>query len=153
MGDNNELARWIIEQSPDGVIFASPDGNIRLWNDAAARMFGFSADDALGQNLDIIIPEPFREAHWKGFERAIEAGETKHKGKALPTKALNNKGETFYVELSFGIVKDSSGKPIGALAHAREITERFEQERANRRRLRELEAEVKTLREAGAPAS
>lgn len=148
MADSNELARLIVEQSPDGVIFAGPDGNIELWNEAAAQLFGFAIGDALGKNLDIIIPEALRDAHWKGFERAMEAGETKHKGKALPTKAIRADGESIYVELSFAIVKDASGKPIGALAHARDINERFEQDRANRRHLRDLEAEVKTLREA-----
>jgi len=150
MGDSNELAGLIVEQSPDAVIFASTDGVIQVWNGAAAEMFGFKASEAIGKDLNIIIPEQFQETHWKGFDRAIEAGETKYKGRALPTKALKAGGETFYVELSFAIIKDASGKPIGALAHARDINERFEQDRANRRHLRDLEAEVKTLREASA---
>lgn len=149
MGDSNELARLIVDQSPDAVIFAGTDGVIQVWNEAASAMFGFTASDAIGKDLNIIIPEQFQETHWKGFDRALEAGETKYKGRALPTKALRAGGETFYVELSFAIIKDASGKAIGALAHARDINERFEQDRANRRHLRDLEAEVKTLREAG----
>lgn len=150
MGDSNELARLIVDQSPDAVIFAGTDGVIQVWNEAATAMFGFAASEAIGKDLNIIIPEQFQETHWKGFDRALEAGETKYKGRALPTKALRAGGETFYVELSFAIIKDASGKAIGALAHARDINERFEQDRSNRRHLRDLEAEVKTLREAGA---
>ena len=151
---NGELASAIVEQSPDAVIYAGPDGIIKVWNDAASGMFGFTAAEAIGKDLNIIIPEQFQETHWKGFDRALAAGETKYKGKALPTKALKAGGETFYVELSFAIIKDAAGKPIGALAHARDITEKFEQDRASRRQLRELEAELKSLREAsGAAAS
>lgn len=146
MTQQDALGAAIVEQSPDAIIFAGKDGIIQVWNAAAAATFGFSAEEAIGKNLDIIIPEPFREAHWKGFDTAIEKGDTKNHGKALPTKALNAKGETFYVELSFGLVKDETGAVLGALANGRDITERFEQDRNTRRRLRELEQELKTLR-------
>ena len=145
-----DVAAFIVDQSPDGIIFAGPDGNIRGWNDAAAAMFDLSVEDAIGTNLDVIIPEQFREAHWQGFEAAIAAGETKHHGEALPTRAQKATGEVFYVELSFGVVKDAQGNVLGALAMARDINERFQQDRANRRRMRELEAELKELR--GEPA-
>jgi PAS domain S-box-containing protein len=133
----------LVEQAPDAVIFAGKDGLIEEWNTAAAQMFGHSAEDVLGKSLDIIIPEQFREAHWKGFDRALGDGDTKYRGKALPTRAIKANGDVFYVELSFAIVHDASGAVIGALAHARDITERFEQDRANRRRLRELEEQAK----------
>lgn len=146
------LAELLVEQSPDAVVFAGTDGMIQVWNAAAAAMFGYTAAEAMGQSLDIIIPESFREAHWKGFDRALEAGDTKYRGKALPTKANKANGETFYVELSFAIVHDEEGAVIGALAHARDITERFEQDRTTRRRLRELEAELATLKDGRASA-
>jgi PAS domain S-box-containing protein len=115
---------------------------IAEWNAAAESVFGFARDEAVGQNLDIIIPEQFRAAHWTGFERALAAGETKYKGKALPTRAMRKDGSTIYVELSFAIIIDSAGTTLGALAHARDITERWEADREQRRRLRELEAQV-----------
>lgn len=149
---NAAEAGWLVEQAPDAIIFAGRDGTIQVWNEAATAMFGYSSADATGQSLDIIIPEQFREAHWKGFDRALEAGESKYRGQSLPTRANKASGETFYVELSFAVVHDASGAVIGALAHARDITERFEQDRTNRRRLRELEQELKTLREGGQTA-
>jgi PAS domain S-box-containing protein len=136
------MANLLREQAPDAIIFAAPDGVIREWNAAAEAIFGFTNDEALGQSLDVIIPEQFREAHWKGFERALAAGETKYKGKALPTRAMKKGGSTIYVELSFAIIVDADGKRIGALAHARNITERWEADREQRRRLRELEAQL-----------
>ena len=131
----------LIEQSPDAVIFADRDGTIRTWNAAAERIFGFPSAAALGQNLDIIIPERFRQAHWTGFERAMGEAKTKYVGQSLPTRALRADGTQFYVELGFAIVV-ADGKAVGALATARDITERFEKERADRARLKELEAQV-----------
>jgi PAS domain S-box-containing protein len=134
----------LLDQAPDAVIFADPSGLIAYWNAAAERVFGHPAAAALGQNLDIIIPEPQREAHWRGFERALAAGETKYWGKALPTRATRADGEIIYVELSFAIVKTPDGKVSGALAFARDITERWTQDREMRRKLRDLEASAAT---------
>ena len=141
-----DLTSLIVEQSPDAVIFAGTDGVIQVWNAAAAAMFGYPADKAIGQDLNIIIPEQFRDQHWTGYDRALGAGDTKYRGQSLPTRANKASGETFYVELSFAIVHDASGAVIGALAHARDITERFERDRNSRRQLRELQEELKTLK-------
>ena len=129
----------IVEVAPDALIFADREGAIRVWNAAAERLFGFSAAEALGQSLDIIIPEAFRERHWTGFERALADGDTKYRGQVLPTRATRKGGGDFYVELSFSMPHGAGGEVIGALAQARDITERFERDRTMRRRLRELE--------------
>lgn len=144
------LAGLLVEQAPDAVIFAGNDGVIQTWNAAAAAMFGYSESEAIGQNLDIIVPDQFREAHWKGYDRALEAGESKYRGQSLPTRAQKANGEAFYVELSFAIIHGRDGAVIGALAHARDINDRFEKDRASRRRLRELEEELKVLKGGGA---
>jgi PAS domain S-box-containing protein len=137
--DENRIdPRLIVEQSPDAMIFADTGGIIRLWNTAAERIFGFTATSAVGENLNIVIPESLRDAHWTGYARALAAGETKYRGQALPTKALKADGSTIYVELSFAIVHADDGTVVGALANARDITERFEHDRNIRRELREL---------------
>ncbi len=136
---NPELNETIIEQCPDAIIFADQEGIIRVWNTSAVRVFGFSKKDAIGSSLDIIIPEPFRKAHWQGFNRAITNRVTKHAGESLPTKAVRADGTTMYVELSFSIILDASDQVLGALSTARDITERFERDRQIRRRLKELE--------------
>jgi len=139
---DSTLATLLHDQAPDAIIFAGTDGMIQEWNASAEDIFGFSREEALGQSLDIIIPEQFREAHWKGYERALAAGETKYKGKAMPTRAVRKDGSTIYVELGFAIIIDVAGLTLGALAHARDITERWESDREQRRRLRELEAQL-----------
>jgi PAS domain S-box-containing protein len=144
--DSAELAALLVEQAPDGVIFAGTDGVIQVWNTAAERIFGHTAEEAIGQDLNIIIPERFQDAHWRGYDRALGEGATKYAGKALTTRSQRKDGTEIYVELGFAIVKDRAGEVIGASAHARDITERFEQERTNRRRLTALQ---KVVEEAG----
>ncbi len=136
----------VIEQSPDAVIYADADGVIRVWNAGAVRIFGHEAEAAIGQSLDLIIPEDFRERHWAGWERASAAGVTQYVGQSLPTRAMHANGEPFMVELSFAVALDADGKSAGALATARDISERWDTDRANRRKMRELEAELEELK-------
>lgn len=144
---DSQLATTLVEQSPDAMIFAGMDGMIVVWNEAAERVFGHAADAAIGQSLDIIIPEQFRNAHWTGYDRALAAGETKYRGQALTTRATRADGETIYVDLGFEIVKDGSGTVIGAMATARDVTERFNRDRETRRELRELREAAKATAE------
>ena len=135
---DDDLRARFADQAPDAIIYAGRDGNIAYWNAAAERVFGYTAEAAMGQYLDLIIPEQFRVAHWAGFEKALATGVTKYAGQALATRALNAAGETIYVELSFSIVFDDAGAGIGALAFARDINERFARDRDLRRELRAL---------------
>jgi len=137
----------LVEQAPDSIIFADLDGIIRAWNPASERIFGHAAADAIGKTLDIIIPESLREAHWTGYDRALAAGDTKYRGQSLPTKSMKADGTPIYVELSFAIIHGPGGGVIGAMAQARDITERFERDKVTRRRLRELEAAATTTAE------
>lgn len=129
----------LVEDSPDAMIFADREGIIRVWNTAATRIFGHTSEAALGQTLDLIVPERFRDAHWDGYNRALADGVTKYVGQSLPTRSMREDGSAIYVELSFAIVLGADGAAAGALATARDITARFEQERELRRRLAELE--------------
>lgn len=138
----DELDRLLIDQLPDAIIFSDVEGVIRTWNAAAERIFGFSADEAIGESLDIIIPERFRDAHWKGFDRALADKKSKYVGQSMPTRSARQDGTNIVVELSFGVVV-TNGEAVGAIATGRDITERFEKERADRKRLQELEAAQK----------
>lgn len=128
----------LLDQAPDAIVFAGRDGLILEWNRAAERVFGHARADVLGRSLDVIIPEEFRAAHWRAYDRALAAGETKYSGQALPTRAVRGDGVEIYVELTFAIIRDSNGRAIGALAHARDVTERWVKEREQRRELRRL---------------
>lgn len=132
----NVLVERIVEQAPDPMIFADLEGAIRVWNEAAVRMFGHTAEEALGQTLDLIIPERFREQHWTGYDRALGDRATKYEGQVLTTRSVRKDGTTMYLELTFAIVLGDDGAAIGALANARDVTERFERERAQRAQAR-----------------
>lgn len=139
---SNDLAApdLLLRQAPDAIIFADTGGVIRFWNSAATRVFGYSVEQAIGASLDIIIPERFREAHWKGFHRALEEAATKYAGQALATRSVRSNGAQIYVELSFAIVVGDDGTVLGALSHTRDITERFERDRERQKRMKDLEA-------------
>lgn len=133
------LCERLIAEMPEAVIFADPEGRIRLWNRGAEILFGYTAAEAAGQSLDIIIPEDLRERHWTGYRRAIREGRTRLGPRALPTRAVRRGGEKIYVELSFAVIGADVRTPIGALAVGRNITERYVQDRALRGRLAELQ--------------
>ena len=128
----HELARAIIEQSADAVIFADTAGVTRVWNAAATAIFGFTADETVGHSLDVIIPERLRPAHWSGFRRAIETGITRLDGRATITRAIHKSGKRLYVEMSFAVVRGTDGTVVGSVAIARDATARYEAERARK---------------------
>jgi len=136
--DDHSLARLLVDQTDDGLVFADREGVIRAWSAGAERIFGFPRGEAVGQTLDLIVPERFREAHWRGYDHALETGVTKYAGQVMPTRSARKDGTTIYVELSFTMIHDDAGAIIGVLGGARDITQRFEREREERARQRAL---------------
>ncbi len=129
----------IVEQMADAMIYSDKEGIICGWNAAAESLFGYPKEDAIGQSLDLIIPEHLRDAHWAGFNRAMASGKTRLEGHAAITRSLTRSKGTIYVEMSFAVVSDSNGKVIGSVAVARDATQRREKERALRERVETLE--------------
>ena len=118
------LFQAIVEQAPDAIIFADCEGAIRVWNRGAEAVFGYAAAEVLGNSLDVIIPERLRRAHWEGFRRAIDTGQTKFGGRVLTTRSVHKDGSKLYVDLSFGLIRDEAGAIAGALAVGRDCTAR-----------------------------
>jgi PAS domain S-box-containing protein len=130
MEDRSELAERILDQVADAVIYADRSGAIIRWNRASAALFGFSAEEALGQSLDLIIPEHLRASHWRGFNAAMTKGVTKLEGRPTLTRAVQKSGRKLYVEMTFAIVNHSDGGVLGSVAMARDVTDRVERDRA-----------------------
>lgn len=114
----------------DALIYADKGGVIRAWNAQAEAVFGFSAAEALGQRLDLIIPERFRAAHWTGFNRAMERGHTTHGAEVRTTRSKRKDGRKLYVDMTFSVVKSADGRVLGSAAMARDVTERYLAEKA-----------------------
>ena len=70
--EHDILSELILEQVADALIYADREGIIQRWNPAACTLFGYSAAEALGASLDIIIPEHLRAPHWAGYHAALE---------------------------------------------------------------------------------
>lgn len=137
------LLQSLMEQGSDAIIYADREGAIRVWNAAAENIFGHSAAEALGQSLDIIVPEKLRGAHWKGFNAALETGIMKYKDEVMTTRAVHKDGSQRYVDLSFFMLKDAQGAAQGSVAVARDCTARYLKDRELKARVAELEAAAK----------
>ncbi len=135
------LAQQIIATTPDAVIFADRDGVVQLWNAGAERMFGYSAAEALGQTLDLIIPERLRPRHWEGYRRVIATGVSRYSGsELLAVPAVRKDGGRISLEFSITLVRDAGGTVLGAGAILRDVTARWREEKALKERLAALEA-------------
>src|SRR6185295_18654113 len=114
MEQSSPLAERILDQLADAVIYIDRSGKIMRWNPASVGLFGFSAEEALGQSVDLIIPEHLRAPHWSGFDAAMKSGALKLQGRPTLTRAVHKSGRRLYVEMTFAIVKgDTGGEALG----------------------------------------
>jgi PAS domain S-box-containing protein len=123
------LFRRIVEEMSEAVIFADRQGVVRLWNRGAESMFGYSADEALGQSLDLIIPERFRARHWDGYRQVMATGVTGYGQRLLAVPAMRKDGRRISIEFSIALLKDERGEVAGAAAVVRDVTARWLAER------------------------
>jgi PAS domain S-box-containing protein len=140
---DERIYRQIVEGSPDAVILGDAEGNIRLWNTAAEAVFGFTASEAIGKPLDLIIPERLRGRHGDGYRRVMTTGTSRYgPGDLLAVPAIRKDGGTISVEFTIQMLKDDAGRITGLVAIIRDVTKRFQRERELARRLKELEAKA-----------
>jgi len=129
----------IVDQAPDAVLFSDREGIIRLWNRGCELIFGFSADEALGQSLDLIIPEKLRNRHWDGYRLVMASGETRYGTRLLSVPALHKEGHQLSCAFSIVMLKDSQGEVLGVASIMRDVTAGFEKEKTLKKRIDELE--------------
>lgn len=130
----------ILSASSDAVISTDREGIITLWNPGARRIFGFESDEAIGQSLDIIIPENLRKRHWDGFRHTMATGTSRYgDGDILSVPGLTKSGRRISVEFTIAILRDEHQAPAGTVAILRDVTQRFEEMRELRRKLAALQ--------------
>ena len=140
---NERLYRQIVEGSPDAIILGDPEGVIRLWNAGATAIFGFTAAEAVGQSMDLIIPERLRGRHWDGYRKVMATGTSRYgAGDLLAVPAIRKDGSSLSVEFTIQMLKDEAGRITGLVAILRDVTKRFQREKELGRKLKELEAKV-----------
>ncbi len=141
---NAWLAEAVVTESAEAIVVTDPDGLILLWNEGAARIFGFAAADVVGQNLDVIIPEKLRARHWQGYQQTMLTGYTRYGDKLLSVPALHRDGHRLSIEFSVALLRDEADQIVGISAIMREVTERREAEKALRTKLSELQKQVES---------
>jgi PAS domain S-box-containing protein len=137
---NEWLYRHIVEDSGTAVIYGDANGVIRLWNRGAEEIFGWSAEEALGQSMDLIIPEKHRNPHKQGYSHVMKTGITKYGRSVLAVPALTKDRRRISIEFSVVLLKEPSGEVVGIAAFLQDITERWERDKALRVRLAAAEA-------------
>jgi PAS domain S-box-containing protein len=133
------LCQHIVDHSQDAIIFADREGIIRLWNAGAETIFGYSAAEALGHSIDLIIPDRLRARHWEGYRRVIATGITHYDRRLLAVPALRKDGRQISLEFTVVIVHERSGAVLGIAAVLRDVTERWQRDKAMQARLAALE--------------
>ncbi|OBF33873.1 histidine kinase [Mycobacterium sp. ACS1612] len=136
------LAAAVVRESAEAIVVTDPAGIIRLWNEGSARIFGYPVEEAMGQNLDIIIPEKLRERHWKGYFQTMATGYTRYGDKLLSVPATHRDGHRLSIEFSVALLRDDADQIVGISAIMREVTERRNAERELRAKISELESRV-----------
>jgi PAS domain S-box-containing protein len=128
------LSRLLLQTPAEALIYADREGTIRLWNPGAERLFGFTAEEALGRSLDIITPEPQRARHWAGYRRVMETGESRYgHGDLLAVPGLRKDGSRISLEFTILPIRAEDGRMEGIVAILRDVTSRFEELRALKR--------------------
>jgi PAS domain S-box-containing protein len=134
----DRFARDLVAHAPDAIVYADAEGIIRFWNEGAQRIFGFAAAEAIGQSLDIIIPERLRERHWTGYNEVMRTGRSRYgAGDLLSVPSMAKDGRRLSIEFTVLPIHDADGRIAGIAAIMRDATARFE--------------EMKKLRQAAAP--
>jgi PAS domain S-box-containing protein len=133
----NSLLAAIVGSSDDAIVSKRLDGVISSWNKAAERMFGYSAAEAVGQHITLIIPPDRRDEETQILQRLRRGERIEH----FETIRIRKDGGLLDVSLTISPVKDASGKIIGASKVARDVTDR---KRADER-LRKSEEQLRTL--------
>ena len=124
----------------DAMVVSNSAGLITLWNPAAEYMFGHTEAEAIGQSLDIIIPERLRARHWDGYRQTMASGKTRYGHDTLRVPAIHKDGRAMSIAFTVGLIYGPNHEVSGIASIIRDETSRFNDERALRKRLTELEA-------------
>lgn len=131
----DQVGAALLASPSDAIVATDREGRIVFWNPGAERIFGFAAQEAVGQSLDLIVPENLRARHWDGFRRVMQTGESRYgHGDLLSVPAMTREGRRISVEFTIVMLRNHEGIS-GTVAVMRDVTKRFEEVRELKRRL------------------
>ena len=136
--DPNWVYGKLVDDARDAIVVSDTNGVLRLWNIGAEYIFGYTAKEALGQPLDLIIPDRFRDRHWDGYARVMDTAYTKYKAELLAVPALTIYGKRISIEFTITLLQDDSGVLHGIGAIIRDVTDHRNEDNTIREQLSEL---------------
>jgi PAS domain S-box-containing protein len=136
----------IVDAIGDALVVSDVEGKVIVWNAGAERMFGWSAQEALGQRMDMIVPERLRQRHWDGYDKSMQTGHTKYAHDVLRVPAVDKAGRAMSIAFTVFMLFGLDGKPSACGSVIRDETDRFAQDRALRQRIADLEAQLAAVK-------
>jgi PAS domain S-box-containing protein len=138
MNVSHALAEAVLFTVTDAIIAADNEGIIFFWNPGAERIFGYESAAAIGQSLDIIIPERLRKRHWEGYRHVIKSGVSRYgNGDVLAVPGIKKDGTGVSLEFTIMPLRDGAGELTGLAAIMRDVTKRYEEMRALKQKIAE----------------
>ena len=125
--------KQLVEVLGDALVVSDTGGVIRLWNTAAERLFGFTKAEALGNSLDLIIPERLQARHWAGYKKAMASGDTRYNSDLLRVPAVHKNGRPLSIAFTVAFLFGAERRVTGIVAMIRDDTRHFAEERVLRR--------------------
>ena len=141
MGTDIDL-KALVAAIGDAVMVCDANGAIVLWNPACERLFGHTEAEVLGKSMDMIIPERLRKRHWEGYDKTMATGITKYGHDVLRVPAVDKEGRSLSIAFTVAMLYAPDGKVASIAAIIRDESARFNEDRALRKRVTELEAQV-----------
>ncbi len=139
LADRDAHLRSILDTLPDATVVIERDGTIVSFNNAAIRQFGYNVREVIGQNVRLLMPEPYRAEHDGYMQRYLKTGERRIIGVDRVVVGRRKDGSTFPMKLAVGEVK--AGDRVFFTGFIRDLTERAESEA----RLEEVQSELARL--------
>ena len=122
----DEFFQIFVQESGDAILLCDAEGNIRFWNRAAERVFGYTESEAIGESLDIIIPERLRSRHWEGYRNTMRTGTSRYAaGDLLAVPAITKDGSPISINFSVVMLRDSDARVVAVGATIHDVTVRF----------------------------
>jgi PAS domain S-box-containing protein len=133
------LSHQIVQHTQEAIVFADRDERIQLWNAGAETLFGYSAAEAVGASLNLIIPERLQARHEAGYRHVMATGQTQYGQQLLAVPAVRKDGARLSIEFTVTLVRDPTGEILGVAAVIRDVTARWQREKEMQARLAALE--------------
>ncbi|MCR4307372.1 MAG: PAS domain S-box protein, partial [Candidatus Berkelbacteria bacterium] len=121
--ESEQNYRSFIEKAQDAIVIINEKGIVSVWNKAAAKIFGYSRHEIMGQPITVIIPERFEKQHQEGLQKFVKTGNSRTIGRIMEVSGITKEGIEVPIEMSLAFQKSEDGQ-YSFTAIIRDITER-----------------------------